>query len=137
MHRLRSKSSITHFKLSAFLLCLKCLLVPTAFGFLVDSIFFKNKEFPTMALVLGGLAFCVTFIQWIMSQRTRCPLCLTPVLAVKSCSKHRSARPLFGSYRLRVALAILFKGRFYCPYCHEPTAMEVRYRKEPTPLDHD
>ena len=137
MHRLRSKSSIFHFRLSAFLLCLECLLVPTAFGFLIDSIVLKNKEFPTMALVLGGLAFIVMIIQWIMSQRTRCPLCQTPVLAVKGCSKHRSARTLFGSYRLRVALAILFRGWFHCPYCHEPTAMEVRSRKGFPPSDHE
>ena len=31
---------------------------------------------------------------------------------------------------LRVALAILFKGSFRCPYCNEPTAMEVRDRTQ-------
>ena len=28
-----------------------------------------------------------------------------------------------GSHRLRVALAILFKNRFRCPYCNETTAL--------------
>lgn len=94
------------------------------------AIIFKDRELTELAIALGVLAMLVTFIQWIIAQRARCPLCLTPVLAVKGCAKHRSARTFIGSYRLRVALAILFKDRFHCPYCHEPTAMEVRNRQE-------
>ena len=32
-----------------------------------------------------------------------------------------------GSHRLRVALAILFKNQFRCPYCNESTALELRH----------
>ena len=64
-----------------------------------------------------------------LAAKTRCPLCLTPVLATKGCSKHRNARTLLGSHRLRVAMSVLFKGRFYCPYCHEPSVLEVRQKR--------
>jgi hypothetical protein len=42
--------------------------------------------------------------------------------------KHPKARSVMGSHRLRVALAILFKNRFRCPYCNESTEMEIRER---------
>jgi len=36
-------------------------------------------------------------------------------------------RSVMGSHRLRVALAILFKNQFRCPYCNESTALELRH----------
>lgn len=129
MHRLRSKIYITRFRVTALLFCVRSLLIPLAVAVLISSILFKDKELAMLAIGLGCLAILVTIIQWIMAQRVRCPLCLTPVLAVKGCSKHRNARTFLGSYRLRVALAILFGHYFHCPYCHEPTAMEVRDRR--------
>ena len=57
------------------------------------------------------------------------PLVLTPVLASKDCAKHRRARTFLGSHRLRVALSILFKNTFRCPYCWEKSAMTVRSRR--------
>ena len=71
----------------------------------------------------------VALTQWITSTRARCPLCMTPVLADKSCAKHGNARSMLGSYRLRVAVAILFRNQFRCPYCGEPTVMQVRKRR--------
>ncbi|MCX8496259.1 MAG: hypothetical protein ORN51_08770 [Akkermansiaceae bacterium] len=61
-----------------------------------------------------------------MAQRTKCPLCMVPVMGSPSCVKHRRTRKLFGSYRFRVALSSLFAGYFTCPYCQEVTSMEVR-----------
>jgi hypothetical protein len=52
---------------------------------------------------------------------------MTPVLGNKDCTKHRSAKTLLGSHRLRVAVSLLCTGRFRCPYCGEPTLLEVRY----------
>ena len=50
-------------------------------------------------------------------------------LAHKACVMHRNTRRLFGSYRLRVAMAVVFLGWFRCPYCGEPTAIAVRHRR--------
>lgn len=128
MHRLRSRSSITRMRFAAMLLCVKCLLFPAMLGLMLYALIMGNK--PLIEIAVGGLivAGLVVIAQWILAQRTQCPLCMTPVLAKKSCMKHRSAKSFLGSHRLRVALAILFKGSFRCPYCNEPTAMEVRDR---------
>jgi hypothetical protein len=77
-------------------------------------------------VVLTGL---VVLMQWLIAARANCPLCLTPVLTAKDCAKHRNARSFLGSHRLRVALEILFRNCFRCPYCGESTALEVRTRR--------
>lgn len=77
-----------------------------------------------VGLVIFSMALVIA--QWIAASRTGCPLCRTPVLAPKACMKHRRARTVFGSHRMRVAFAILFKNRFRCPYCNESTVMEAR-----------
>ena len=70
------------------------------------------------------VSFILVIPLWIQGYHTNCPLCCTPVLAPKGCTKHRDAKKLMGSHRLRVALAILFPNRFRCPYCNESTALE-------------
>lgn len=128
MHRFASSSIIFRLRAAAFLFCLKCLLVPVVVGLLVYSFVEHDRELTIMAIGLGVLTAILLFVQWMVAVRARCPLCMTPVLANKRCSKHRNARTLLGSHRLRVSLAILFKGRFHCPYCHEPSVLEVRNR---------
>ena len=83
---------------------------------------------PLMILGAGValLSMILVLTQWISASRTGCPLCMTPVLAPKTCMKHRRARAFLGSHRLRVAMAILFKSRFRCPYCNETTSLAVR-----------
>ncbi len=95
-------------------------------GLLGHSILTYDFDFTIL-----GSALLIPFIvmlgaQWIVASRTGCPLCRTPVLAPRSCIKHRRARTFLGSHRLRVALAVLFKNQFRCPYCNEPTELEVR-----------
>ncbi len=129
MHRLPSQSIVNRFRVASLLLLAKWLLVPAALATLSWAVLHRDKSMTTIS---GGIALViviVTIIQWLIANRTRCPLCLTPSLAKKNCSKHRNARRLLGSYRLRVALSILFRGHFRCPYCGEPTAMEVRERR--------
>jgi len=127
MHRLRSNHAIYRFRISALLLCAKCVLIPVVAVMLCHSII-VHDDFLTI-LAMGGIALCVLIVvlQWVVSARTNCPLCMTPVLANKDCVKSRNARKFLGSYRLRVALSLLFKNTFRCPYCNEPTALEVRH----------
>ena len=126
MHYPRSTSASKRFKLAAVLLFANFLLVPVAVTLLIHSMIFHDLKV-TMA-GSGILVFSMVLIvtQWIAGSATVCPLCMTPVLAPKSCMKHRRARSVMGSHRLRVALAILFMDRFRCPYCNESTVMEVR-----------
>lgn len=128
MHRFQSKSAIVRLRFAAFFLCMEWVMIAAAVGVLVHSLIEHDKMLTFVAMGLAGVAICVVILRWILASKTRCPLCLTPVLASKQCSKHRNAKKFLGSYRLRVALMILMKGRFYCPYCHEPSVLEVRDR---------
>ena len=100
-------------------------VVLLAWSLLVD-----DRKMTTVAISVGGLAIFIFVVQCILATRALCPLCMTPVLASKACSKHRNARTLMGSHRLRVAVAVLFKGSFTCPYCHESSVLEVRERNQ-------
>lgn len=128
MHRFQSKSTILRFRLTALLLVLKCVLVPLVGGLLLYGLIEGDRKFLIIALSLGFATFLLAMLQWIIAARTRCPLCMTPVLASKGCAKHRHARKFLGSFRLRVALSVLFRDSFLCPYCHERSAMMVRTR---------
>jgi hypothetical protein len=128
MHQFRSKSTILRFKAASLLLCLRCLLAPLASITLLYAVFQDDRKLAHVGIGLGVAAVVSTLSQWILAARARCPLCQTPVLASKDCAKHRRARSFLGSYRLRVALSILFKGTFHCPYCSEKSAMTVRRR---------
>jgi len=129
MHRLPSTQSVYRFRLAAVLLCVKCLSFPIALGALVLFLINENYAIARFGVSLMALALLVALLQWLLAARTSCPLCKTSVLAKKHCMTHRHARTFLGSYRLRVAIAIILRNSFHCPYCHEPTAMEVRERK--------
>jgi hypothetical protein len=126
MHRLRTKSAIHRFRLAAILLCLQLILAPLACGILIHSFVINDRELTFISLGILLLALLGLVLQCLISRKTHCPLCMTAVLASRGCAKHRQARTFLGSHRLRVALAILFKNSFRCPYCHEPTVLQVR-----------
>lgn len=126
MHRLPSTTTIHRFRLTALLLCAKCLLAPVALGILIEALIEGDHRLALLGAGLVVVTLLLALLQWWLAARTGCPLCMTPVLAKKHCSPHRHARTLLGSYRLRVALAVLFRNSFQCPYCHEPTVMQVR-----------
>ena len=136
MHRFPSKSTISRFRFVAFLLCFRCVAVALVGGVLVYSFIENDQDLTIVAMGLGLVCVLISLVQWSLAGRTRCPLCQTPVLARNGCAKHRSARTVLGSYRLRVALAILFRGSFKCPYCHEPSVMEARSRHRKTQTKH-
>jgi hypothetical protein len=125
MHHVRSASRVLCFRVAAFLLFFICLLAVVAVGLLIQSILTNDFR---LTIAGSGFAILCLFLfipQWALGAHTNCPLCWTPVIASKSCSKHLHARKLMGSHRLRVALAVLFKNQFRCPYCNESTALEL------------
>jgi hypothetical protein len=126
MYHLRSRHAVTLFKLISWMLCIKWLLIGSAFGLLIVSAIAIDKQLAHVAIGLFAGALLVAAIQWIVSAQARCPLCLTPPLALRYCAKHRKARRLLGSFRLRVACSIIFRNYFRCPYCGETTAIETR-----------
>lgn len=133
MHRLPSKMAIFRFRMAALLLWGKCLVFIVAFGVLMYAGMIRSTEMIQMAIGLFVLSILLTVTQWIFALQTKCPLCITPVLAPKNCSKNKKVKTFLGSYRLRVANSILFRNHFRCPYCSEPTSMEVRSRRPRMP----
>ena len=130
MHSLRATSTVYRFRIAALLFCAQAIVGSISIGVVIPSYMVNNRELATYALFGLLLAILITILLWMMAGRTNCPLCMTPVLAKKACSKHNRAKTAFGSYRLRVALSILFKNSFTCPYCLESTAVRVRVRSK-------
>ncbi|MDP3851613.1 MAG: hypothetical protein Q8Q59_13990 [Luteolibacter sp.] len=126
MHRLPTKSVVHRLRVAALLLLSIYLLAPATAAVMFHSIMDRDMELTWFGVGLIALTLLVMILQWLVSQRTNCPLCMTPVLATRKCEKHRNARTFLGSHRLRVAFGILCINRFRCPFCGEPTILEVR-----------
>jgi len=129
MHRLPSKSSIFRFRLASLLLWVNYLIFVASVAALVHAFMERSREKVEIAILLMGAFVASVILQWLVSLGTKCPLCITPVLVGKSCSKNKKAKTFFGSYRLRVANNVLFRNYFRCPYCSEPTELVVRTRR--------
>lgn len=128
MHHPRSISDVRRLRLASLLLLGNHLLILTAGSTLLVSFFANDQHLMVFGSILVATSIVLIMAQWIVASHAGCPLCRTPVLAPMGCVKHRRARRLMGSYQLRVALSIMFKEKFRCPYCNEPTAVEVRER---------
>ncbi len=129
MHRLPSQSAVTRFRLAAYLYILFILLVIGGFSYLGWALVENHQQHVIFAAGVIGAAMAVFIFHWITASRVRCPLCLVPSMARKNCSKNRNAKRLLGSYRLKVASSIILHNHFRCPYCNEPTVLEVRQRR--------
>jgi hypothetical protein len=126
MHHPRHSHTIRSLRITAFLLCLKRLvIVGTAIVF-VSSFVTYDRRLAILGLGLVGLALLIALLQWMFASGARCSLCMMPVLSRKGCAKHRYAKRFLGSHRLRVALSILLKASFRCPYCNEPTILKLK-----------
>jgi hypothetical protein len=129
MHRLPSNSAVHRIRLAALLLGGKCLMTPATAGVIAYAIMIEDRKLATIGAGLLALTGFIVLLQWMIAVRANCPLCMTSVLGNKECIKHRSARTFLGSYRLRVALTVLFLNRFRCPYCGEACEVTVRPRR--------
>ena len=126
MRRLPTQFAVRRFRIASLFLLLKWSLMATAAVLLVYSVVTNKREAAMLAMILMGSAVPVTFLQWITAARARCPLCIGNPLSHRSCSKNGRAHKLFGSYRLTVAVSVIFTGKFRCPYCGEHTAVVSR-----------
>lgn len=126
MHHPRHAHTIRSLRITAFLLCLKRLVIAGAAMAFAFSFVTNDRQPGILGLGLAGIAVLIALMQWIAASGARCSLCMMPVLSRKGCSRHRHAKSLLGSQRLRVALSILLKGSFRCPYCNEPTILRLK-----------
>jgi len=125
MHHPRSIHDARRLRITGLLLIGSRLLMFGGCGSLFVSFLTHDRNLMIFGSGFLILSFMLTIAQWISSSQARCPLCRTSVLAPMGCMKHRRARSLLGSYRMRVAFAIMFTAQFRCPYCNESTAMDV------------
>lgn len=132
MHQLRSANIVRRFRFAALFLSAKLLFAASSAVVVAVASFQINRDLMGIGLGLGVLAVLCGVLRFWASSHNCCPLCMTPVLSNRFCSKHRRVRKIFGSYRLVVALSILFRNSFHCPYCNEQTAMKVRIRPPET-----
>lgn len=102
-------------------------LVAIGSGFYAFLVY--DREFMKITIFCVCLVVALALLYRVMAGSASCPLCRNQPLISKGCQKHRKARRLFGSYRYRVAGAVLLTGSFRCPYCGESTACRVRSRK--------
>lgn len=126
MHHPRSNTAVLRFRLAALLLVGNGVVAVVAAGLLIQSLMSHDRRMTIIGGSMMILVFLLVVVQWLVASRATCPLCRTPVLAPMRCTKHRRARSLLGSHRLRAAMAILFRKQFRCPYCNESTLMELR-----------
>lgn len=129
MHRFQSTSAVQRMRIASLLVCARSVLLPATLGGLMYVLVTNDKRVALYALALIPLTLFVVILQILVSTRTHCPLCMTPVLGFKSCNKHSQARTIFGSYKLRVALGALFRKSFRCPYCNESSILKVREKR--------
>jgi hypothetical protein len=126
MHKLPNRSSTIRFRLAALLICAKTILIFSTLAIYAYAFVTHNREFAMIGLILTAAVLAVFLFRFLFASSCHCPLCRVPVLSQNSCSKNNKARNLLGSYRLRIALQILFKNRFRCPYCNETTELKPR-----------
>ena len=146
MHKLASLQAISRFRMGSVLFIAFWLLLLTGCVLALrglahhTSISLHNTRYHEIVELqdewelwsgLGILALSpvVSLVQRLAADRAKCPLCMTPPLVHKNCQRSRGIRIFLGSYRLPVAMSVLFRGRFTCPYCGEATRCQVRQRK--------
>jgi len=126
MHRFRSSFSIFRLRVVSVIVCLKFITFPIGIFFLLRGTLIWHYQTVVIAIALLLSVIALSIITWALSRGTRCPLCHVATFGNSGCSKNSNARKLFGSYALYAAIFILFRGRFRCPYCNEPVALELR-----------
>lgn len=126
MQLLPSRKTVLTYKLTALAWMLLLVLVPCAVGMGFYTMFVMDRATAALALQIIGLALLVFVLHWLFSLRALCPRCLAGSFSRRSCSRHGSSRGLLGSHRLRVAVSVIFRNQFQCPYCGEYTAVKAR-----------
>lgn len=129
MHRFHSSAAVFRFRFTAVLGLFLGGLAPLCLLVLVRGLDSGERSDVLAGAWLMGAFLPLFVLRWILARSCRCPLCRVAVLGSPGCSKNRAARRLFGSYRLRVSLATVFRGWFQCPYCNEPVALQARRRR--------
>ncbi|MGB0991076.1 MAG: hypothetical protein ACPG32_01240 [Akkermansiaceae bacterium] len=70
--------------------------------------------------IAGGCAAALLTLQVIHvmeAGKVICPMCRSQLMSAQRCARHRQAKKLFGSYRLRLAVQVVLTNAFTCQFC--------------------
>ncbi len=119
MHHFRNQRTLIRFIAAAFFEWAKWGLGGVAIFQLLTGILLMNHA----QIIEGGTVATAAMLSFVtglvLGRRAFCPLCMTPILGMSCCRRHRRVRSLLGSVRLKVAWDALMKCRIVCPYCNE------------------
>jgi hypothetical protein len=128
MHCLPNQTVVKRFRATAFLIILKWLLVPGSLALFAYALLLSRRDLGNLSIGLFGFAGFVSISHLMMGARARCPLCLVSSFSHIQVSKSTRAKHFLGSYRLFVALGVIFKRCFHCPYCGKDVAIKTHRR---------
>lgn len=121
MHRQHSSHTLRSLHLGAIHFVLNALLIVAAISLLTAGIIIGDNNWLWIGTSVLAVWIISAFVFFLCSLSWHCPLCMGKVWVRTGCRRHRNLRPALGiSYRLGIALCVLFKSRYRCPYCGEP-----------------
>lgn len=131
MHHQRSSYALKLLKMGAVHFMLNLLLGCAALS-TIGYYFYQNDQtgvYMGLGMIVVWLLSMLAFA--IRGAALKCSLCMSPIWSGRKCQKHSKVKPALGvSYRLGVAMGVLFKGSYRCPYCGEPfSARKARGRE--------
>lgn len=126
MHRYRTIRPIFWIRLCSIFYLLSWLYSFALLFFTFYAVLHHTHEIMMNLLVGIGIYVALWILYAWTSSLSKCPLCRSGPMSNKRCAKHRNARKTLGSYRLTVALSVIFLNCFRCPYCGEPTRLKVK-----------
>ena len=128
MHQQRSKSTLNGLQLRAYLFLISITFITTSLLLLVVYLIILSELLIVYTTILFTIGISSAALSVILSFSWKCPLCIGAVWKKMACRRNKNAIKALGiSYRLGVALAVVFRRPYRCPYCGEKfSSVKVR-----------
>lgn len=133
MHYLKQRSLARAFWRSSFAYLLAFMSLFVTAGVVVYTYLQRSDENLQLLVIAIIVSLFLWILQWFTADNCKCQLCQADVMRSSQCSHHKTAKKFLGSYRLRIAIAVLFKRMFRCAYCGAQFQLRVPPDCPPTP----
>lgn len=129
MHRQQSTHTLRSLRHAAVHFIVNVLTALAAAGLLAAGAMTGDKGLLWSGVAAAAFFAVSTVVFFLATQSWRCPLCLGKLWVRTGCSRHRKVKPALGaSYRLGIALSVVFRTYYRCPYCGEPFSSRKAHR---------
>lgn len=119
MHYIRHRRMLQSLKFSSLFFILVIISAITFLGLLIFYYISGNELNYAPIIITASLTALFSLFNLLSASKCRCQLCQVAMMLRMGCNKNSKAKSLFGSYRLRLALGVLFKNSYRCPACGE------------------